>query len=112
MTKYGQEDWNALIAAFPNGTTVAGTVTVRAPFGVFVKLDDLPDVVALLEIIHFEVRVEKPEHRIDFPDDYPEVGTRIEARILGWSARPKDVRLTQLQHLEWSHREWIAENRE
>lgn len=70
-------------------------------FGVFVRLDQLPEVTALLEIIHFGLLVDQPNLCIQFPDDYPPVGARIEARILAWCLKPKDVRLTQLQHLDW-----------
>lgn len=69
---------------------------------VFVRLDELPGVTALLEIIHFGIRSTDPQHRIEFPKDYPALGTPIDARVLGWSLKPKDVRLTQLDHLHWT----------
>jgi hypothetical protein len=28
----------------------------------------------------------------------------VEARVLAWSLTPHDVRLTQLQHLNWIHK--------
>jgi hypothetical protein len=83
-------------------------ITSRHAFGVFVRVDELPEVTAMLEIIHFKIREEEPQHRIKFPDDYPLVGSRVEARILSWSLSPKDVRLTQLSHLDWSHTRWLA----
>jgi hypothetical protein len=39
--------------AFPPGTPVWGVVTSCRVFGVFVRLDALPEVPALLELIHF-----------------------------------------------------------
>ncbi len=108
--KFSQHDWDALMVEYPPGTPVSGEVVSCQVFGVFVRLDQLPEVTALLEIIHFELRVADPLHRIKFPEDYPQVGTRVEARVLGWCLKPKDVRLTQLQHLDWSHSRWIAEH--
>jgi ribosomal protein S1 len=110
MPTYSQEEWNALMAAYPPGTAVSGEVVRREVFGVFVRLDALPEVVALLEIIHFRLRVDEPGHRIEYPEDDPAVGERIDALILGWCLVPKDVRLTQLQHLEWIHSRCLAKN--
>jgi ribosomal protein S1 len=98
---YTQGEWDELVAKYPPGTPVAGAVTSCHAFGIFIRLEGLPDVPALLEIIHFRVRETEPDHRIEFPADYPSVGDRVEARILGWCLRPKDVRLTQLSHLDW-----------
>ena len=105
---FTQQEWDALIACYPRGTPVSGVVVRIAPFGVFVRLDDLSDVPALLEIVEFKVRWSNPDHRIEFPTDYPAVGSPIEARILAWSLLPKEVRLTQFSHPEWGHNEWLA----
>ncbi len=105
---FTQEAWDDLMAKYPPGSSVDGVVASCPVFGVFVRLDELPEVPALLEIIDFKVIETNPRHRIEFPADYPPVGARIEARILGWCLRPKDVRLTQLSHLDWSHRRWRA----
>lgn len=106
--EFTQEAWDDLMAKYPPGTSVGGAVASCQVFGVFVRLDELPDVPALLKIIHFKVIETDPRNRIEFPADYPPVGAGIEARILGWCLRPKDVRLTQLSHLDWSHRRWLA----
>ena len=109
---FTQEQWNELRKNYPRGTVVTGTVTRCKIFGVFVQLDQLPAVTALLEIIHFSILNADPDHSIKFPDDYPPVGVRIEARILGWCLVPKDVRLTQLSHLDWFHSRWLREQNE
>jgi ribosomal protein S1 len=106
--EFTQEEWDALMAEYPPGTPASGVIISCHVFGVFVRLDELPEVPALLEIIHFKANEEDPQHRIEFPADYPPVGSRVEVRILGWCLRPKDVRLTQLSHLDWSHRRWSA----
>ncbi len=109
MRSFTQEEWDALAAAYPPGTPVSGEVVSQALFGVFVRLDQVPEVTALLEIVHFSLLVADPRHRIEFPGDYPTVGARIEAKVLAWSLKPKDVRLTQLQHLDWIQRRRLAE---
>lgn len=98
---YTQDEWDKLIPHFPPGTNVSGTVLACQRFGVFVRLDELPDVPSLLEIIHFDINETSPNQLIQFPIDYPAIGDRINARILAWSAKPNDVRLTQLSHLNW-----------
>ncbi len=80
-------------------------------FGVFVDIGVDPHIPVLLEIIHFKVIQKDPGHRISFPDDYPAVGDEIEARILAYSMKPHDIRLTQLSHLDWIHSRWLKERR-
>jgi predicted RNA-binding protein with RPS1 domain len=98
--KFTQEEWDDFIKAHPLGSEVNGTVIHTAVFGSFVEVDELPGVKALLELIHFEILVNDPDHSINYPDDYPKIGDRITARILAWSMKPLDVRLTQLNHLD------------
>lgn len=105
--KFTQSDWDSLAQRFPAGTTVIGTVTDCPIYGVWITLDGLPDVPALLEVIHFAILNTEPKHPIHHPDDYPRIGSRLEARILGWCATPKDVRVTQLSHLGWSQGEHL-----
>ena len=109
--EFTQEQWEELIARYPAGTPVSGSVAGCQVFGVFVRLDQLPDVPALLELIHFRQVEAEPDRRIEYPDDYPRTGSQIEARVLAWCIEPKDVRLTQLSHLDWSHRSWLVERR-
>ena len=107
---FTQEEWDSLMGHYPPGTPVTGVITSCQVFGAFVRLDQLPDVTALLEIIHFKLIEDDPSHRIQYPADYPQVGSRVEARILAWCLYPKDVRLTQLSHSDWSHRRWLTKN--
>jgi hypothetical protein len=79
------------------------------PFGVFVDIGLDSRIPFLLEIIHFKIRQDDPGHRISFPDDYPAVGDEIDARILAYSMKPHDIRLTQLSHLGWIHSQWLRE---
>jgi len=99
--QFTQEQWDNLIAEYPPGTQVSGTVRACQRFGVFVLLDELPDVPTLLEVIHFNVNESSPDNRIRYPEEYPSIGDRITARVLAWSEKTKDLRLTQLSHLNW-----------
>jgi ribosomal protein S1 len=101
VKKFAKHQWDLLGAQFPPGTPVSGVVTSRQPFGVFVDLEQLSGVRALLEVIHFRVPEEEPEKRFRFPDDYPNIGDRITATIIHWSQEPGEVRLTQL-NVDWS----------
>ncbi|MET4106898.1 hypothetical protein [Hymenobacter sp. UYP22] len=97
---FSQTQWNELAQRFPFGTTIHGIIVHVARFGVFVQVDEFPDVNALLEIIHMPYTQAEPSaepfHPLSHPDQYPATGSRIEALILGWSEKPGDVRLTQL----------------
>ena len=74
MTAFTQQEWDALAAAYPPGRPVSGEVVSCQVFGVFVRLDQVPEVTALLEITHFGLLVADPHHRVQFPTDYPPVG--------------------------------------
>jgi ribosomal protein S1 len=104
-------EWDELQATVPRGSYVKGRVVSVHPFGVFVDIGLDPGIPVLLEIIHFKVIEDQPGHRINLPDDYPAVGDEIEARILAYSMKPHDIRLTQLSHLEWIHSQWLKERR-
>jgi ribosomal protein S1 len=101
-----------LQANLPRGSHVRARVVSVHPFGVFVDIGFDPRIPVLLEINHFKIRQDEPEHRITFPDDYPAVGDEIEARILAYSLKFHDIRLTQVSHLEWIHSRWLMELQE
>jgi ribosomal protein S1 len=104
-----QQEWDDLQATLPRGSLVNGRVVSVHWFGVFVDIGLDPRIPVLLEIIHFKVVEDQPGHRIRFPDDYSAVGEAIEARILAYSMKPHDIRLTQLSHLDWLHSRWLKE---
>jgi hypothetical protein len=45
-----RRSWAATVAALPVGTRITGEVIGRQPFGVFIRIDGVPDAVALAEI--------------------------------------------------------------
>jgi ribosomal protein S1 len=102
-----QVEWEELQATLPRGSHVTGKVVSVHPFGVFVDIGLDPRIPVLLEIIHFKVIEDQPRHRINSAEDYPAVGDDVEARILAYSIKPHDIRLTQLSHLEWLHSRWL-----
>jgi DNA-directed RNA polymerase subunit E'/Rpb7 len=105
-----QMEWEKLQASLHRGSEVKGNVVSVYPFGVFVEIGLDPGIPVLLEIIHFKIRQDEPDHRVEFPQDYPKIGDEIEARILAYSMKPHDIRLTQLGHLEWLHSRWLKEH--
>jgi ribosomal protein S1 len=105
------DEWNELQTTLPRGSTVKGRVVSVHPFGVFVDIGLDPRIPVLLEIIHFKIAQDEPRHRINSIEDYPAVGDEIEARILAYSVKPHDIRLTQLSHLEWIHSQWLKKQR-
>lgn len=102
-----QEEWDELQATLPRRSHVKGRVVSVHPFGVFVDIALDPRIPVLLEIIHFNVVEDQPGHRINSAEEYPAVGDEIEARILAYSMKPHDIRLTQLSHLDWIHSQWL-----
>jgi hypothetical protein len=86
---FTQEQWDALMTRYPPGTPVSGTVVACPQFGVFVRLDELPDVPALLEFVHFRSCEAEPDRRTRYPADYPPVGSRVEVGVLLWSRKPQ-----------------------
>ncbi len=102
-----QQEWEDLQASLPRGSRVRGRALSVHPFGVFVNIGLDRRIPVLLEIIHFKIIEDQPGYRICSPDDYPKVGEEVEARILAYSMKPHDIRLTQLSHLEWLHSRWL-----
>ena len=103
-------EWEQLQTELPRRSEVKGKVVSVQRFGVFVDIGLDPCIPMLLEIIHFKIREDDPEHRINSAEDYPAVGDEIEARILAYSLQPGDIRLTQLSHLDWIHSRWLKEH--
>ena len=101
------DEWNELQTTLPRGSSVKGRVISVHPFGVFVDIRLDPRIPVLLEIIHFKGAEDEPRQRLNSIEDYPAVGDEIEARILAYSVKPHDIRLTQLSHLEWIHSQWL-----
>ncbi|MBL1108122.1 hypothetical protein JK361_26615 [Streptomyces sp. 5-8] len=44
------KSWTAVVAALPVGSRITGEVVGRQPFGVFIRMDGVPDAIALAEI--------------------------------------------------------------
>ena len=81
-------NYEAFATDHPIGARVRGRVRGVAQFGVFVEL--APGVDGLLEILYFATGAPKK-----YPEDYPQVGTLIEATIMYFDVSRMNVRLAQ-----------------
>ncbi|MFE5922972.1 hypothetical protein [Streptomyces sp. NPDC056468] len=73
--------WAATVAALPVGTRITGEVIGRQPFGVFIRLEGVPDVVALAEISAMPLGM-----------DLPALGASVEGEVF-WHSRGYQVRV-------------------
>lgn len=77
-----QEVWNATVTALPLGTSVTGEVIGRQPFGVFVRVDGVPDAMALAEITAMPQGM-----------DLPVLGARVVGEVIGHAEHNRQVRV-------------------
>ena len=81
-----KDEWESQKRKTPIGDTVVGIVVHQARFGVFVDLDSgTPGLVELPELVGGKALR---------PEDYPQVGEKIEAKVLGYSDRNQQVVLS------------------
>lgn len=45
-----RRSWAATVATLPMGSRITGEVIGRHPFGIFIRIDGVPDAVALVEV--------------------------------------------------------------
>ena len=45
-----RREWSATVTALPVGTHITGQVIDRRPFGVFIRIDDVPNALGLADI--------------------------------------------------------------
>ncbi|GAA2304872.1 hypothetical protein OG879_23950 [Streptomyces caniferus] len=75
------QSWAATVAALPVGTHITGEVIGRQPFGVFIRMDGVPNVVALAEITAMPLGMELPA-----------LGASVEGEVF-WHAHNHQVRV-------------------
>ncbi|MFF1717573.1 S1 domain-containing protein [Streptomyces sviceus] len=73
--------WAATVAALPVGTHITGEVIGRQPFGVFIRMDGVPNAVALAEITAMPQGMELPA-----------LGASVEGEVF-WHAHNHQVRV-------------------
>ena len=83
-----QSAWSEAVARLPFGSVVHGVVTQRWPFGVFVKMDEAPEVVAIVEINNY-----RPHGGPVSPDELPAVGDRVEGVVVDHAEFNRQIRL-------------------
>jgi hypothetical protein len=75
------QSWAATVAALPPGTHITGEVIGRRPFGVFIRVDGVPEAVALAEITAMPYGMELPA-----------LGAFVEGQVF-WHAHNHQVRV-------------------
>lgn len=90
MSDAGGQSWDELKSRWPRGTRVSGVVVKHMPFGVFLDLG-IPDCIGLIKITEIALRPQRVTE-----DDFPEIGARVEARVLSFDERNRQVWLTLL----------------
>ncbi|MDI6105938.1 RNA-binding protein [Actinoplanes sp. NEAU-A12] len=77
--------WEETVAALPDGVAVTGQVIGRQPFGVFVEIDGVSDVMGLAEVTTM------PPGAV-----LPAVGTIVQGAVIDHTAHNHQVRLLLL----------------
>lgn len=90
MTHPPRPNWEDVKRDYPVGAMVTGTVVHRAVFGVFVQIPNC----ALGLIVAPEISKDKSLK----PEDFPEVGEKISARVAGYRDSNQQVALTMLSN--------------
>ncbi|MFJ6658260.1 hypothetical protein ACIQNG_18125 [Streptomyces sp. NPDC091377] len=75
--------WSATLEALPAGTPVIGEVIGRQPFGVFLRIDGVPDAVGLAEITAMPHGAELPR-----------MGARVRGEVLRHTEHNHQVTIT------------------
>ncbi len=86
MSLSSQEAWNATKERFPVGSVVECSVSKRAVFGIFVRLPD--DAIGQIEA------PELSDNKSVGVDGFPNVGTLVLAKVLGFKDSSCQVVLT------------------
>ncbi len=74
--------WSATCQALPLGAQITGEVIGRRPFGVFLRIDEVPDAIGLAEIISMPREAALPQ-----------LGERVRGEVLGHTDHNCQVRV-------------------
>jgi hypothetical protein len=77
-----RESWEATVAALPVEVRITGEVIGRQPFGVFMRIDGVPNAIALAEITAMP-------HGMDLPA----LGTLVSGEVLWHAAHNHQVKV-------------------
>lgn len=90
LTAESSEAWERLKVELLPGSQVSGRVVARYIFGLFVDVGvSFP---ALLPVTHFHP---SPKTRPVTIEEYPEIGSTIEGRVVSFNDRTRQIGLTQ-----------------
>lgn len=87
LAERAANQWAETVVALPVGADVTGQVIGRQPFGVFVEVAGLPDVLGLAEITAMPRGA-----------SLPEIGTTVHGQVLDHTAHNHQVRLRLRDH--------------
>ena len=74
--------WSATCRALPLGTQITGEVIGRRPFGVFLRIDEVPDAIGLAEIISMPREAALPQ-----------LGEQVRGEVVGHADHNCQVRI-------------------
>ncbi|MEU6805183.1 hypothetical protein [Streptomyces neyagawaensis] len=80
--------WSEAKAAYPVGARLRGTVQVKRPFGLFLKVEDVPETVVFLDIGSYN-----PDDAQDSPPSLPEPGDTVEGVVVRHVDRDRQLRI-------------------
>lgn len=77
-----RRSWAATVAALPVGSRITGEVVGRQPFGVFLRIEGVPEAVALAEITAMPLGM-----------DLPALGALVRGQVLCHADHVRQVRV-------------------
>ncbi|MDH6487784.1 hypothetical protein [Streptomyces sp. SAI-127] len=83
-----EEEWRRIKETHTVGSPVTGIVAARFPFGFFVKLDGISKAQGFVDVISYN-----PPGESSDPEDWPEVGERIDGVVADLVDRDHQVRI-------------------
>ncbi|MEV5774365.1 hypothetical protein AB0L49_24410 [Streptomyces antimycoticus] len=83
-----ESKWLEAKSRIPVGVRVSGIVEKRLPFGIFVKLDDFPDVPAVVDAISY-----LPDDAPVDPEDWPVEGEVLTATVVDHAEHNRQIKL-------------------
>jgi ribosomal protein S1 len=80
--------WHEAKIAYPVGSLISGRVKVRYPYGVFLEVEDLPEVTVFVDVVSYN-----PGNSASEPVQLPEVGEPVEGVVVQHVDRDRQVRV-------------------
>lgn len=88
-----EEEWAVVKSRLPLGASISGRVAAHRTFGIFVELDQIEGVVALIEIPEYAQQLGRPADL----EDFPPVGAEVRGFVLDHADDAQQIRLTRVE---------------